>query len=238
MMRAILCMFVAFLATAIAAQADDTTRQVQEELRKRNLYFGEIDGQSTPELVGALKRYQKRKGFEVTGDIDENTAASLHVQSTVALKENISPSEADLPLVPEPPAEAPAASQEIFPDRVNKFIDAYLRDAETNDIYLQAWFYAFPVDYFQYGPRGQEFVIQDIRYHVKDWPVRKYKLLAPATLMASSNEGETVVEFSIDYERHNKKRTTSGKAKYVWRVRSEGDDLRIISIREQVLSNK
>jgi len=238
MMRAIVCLCVALLATTSAVQADETTRHVQEELRKRNLYFGDIDGQSTPELIDALKRYQKRKGFEVTGALDGDTAASLHVQSTVAFTEKSSPDDVDLPIVPEPPAEAPPPSQDISPERVNKFVEAYLRDAETNDIYLQAWFYAFPVDYFQYGRRDQPFVIQDITYYVKDWPVRKYKLIAPATLMASGNEGETLVEFSIDYECRNKKRATSGKAKYFWTVRSEGDDLRIVSIREQLLPNK
>ena len=238
MMRAIVCLCVALLATTSAVQADETTRHVQEELRKRNLYFGDIDGQSTPELIDALKRYQKRKGFAVTGAVDGDTAASLHVQSTVALTETNSPREADLPLDPEPPAEAPTPSQDISPDRVNKFVEAYLRDAETNDIYLQAWFYAYPVDYFQYGGQKQPFVIKDITYHVKDWPERKYKLIAPVTLKASANEGETLVEFSIDYMRRNKKRTTSGKAKYVWKVRSEGDDLRIVSIREQLLPNK
>lgn len=238
MMRAIVCLCVAVVATTSAVQADETTRHVQEELRKRNLYFGDIDGESTPELAGALKRYQQRKGFKVTGAVDGDTAVSLHVQPTVASTALSSPEEVDLPIVPEPPAEAPAPSQDISPDRMNKFVEAYLRDAETNDIYLQAWFYAFPVQYFQYGSVGLDFVTKDIRYHVKDWPDRKYKLTGPVTLIASGNEGETLIEFSIDYERRNQKRATSGKAKYFWTVQSKGDDLRIVSIREQLLPNK
>ena len=54
------CLIVAISGTL---RADETVRQVQEELRKRNLYFGNIDGQESPELAGALKRYQKRKGL-------------------------------------------------------------------------------------------------------------------------------------------------------------------------------
>jgi peptidoglycan hydrolase-like protein with peptidoglycan-binding domain len=238
MIRAIVCLCVALVATTSVVQADETTRRVQEELRKRNLYFGDIDGESTPELIGALKRYQQRKGFKATGAVDRDTAVSLHVQSTVALTETSSPAEVDLPIVPEPPAEAPAPSQDISPERINKFVEAYLRDAETNDIYLQAWFYAFPVQYFGYGLVDLDFVTKDISYHVKDWPERKYKLAGPATLIASGNEGETLLEFSIDFERRNKKRTTSGKAKYFWTVQSKGDDLRIVSIREQLLPNK
>lgn len=237
-MRTIVCLCVALFATGMAVHADETTRQVQEELRKRNLYFGDFNGQITPELIGALKRYQRRKGFEVTGTLDADTAASLHVQSTVALTEKILPEGPDLPIVPDPPAEAPSASQDISPDRVNKFVETYLRDAESNDIFLQAWFYTFPVQYFQYGPKDQSFVVRDITYHVKDWPERKYKLTAPVIFVAGPNEGEIAIEFSIAYHRRNKKRTASGKAKYFWTVRPEGDDLKIVAIREQLLPNK
>ena len=238
MMRAIVCLCFVLIATAAPLRADETTRHVQEELRKRNLYFGDIDGQSTPELIGALKRYQKRKGFDVTGAVDADTAASLHVQSTLASTEKTSPDGADLPIVPEPPAEAPAPSQDISPDRVNKFVEAYLRDGESKDICLQVWFYAFPVQYFQYGLVDQNFVVKDTKNYLRAWPERKYTLSAPATLIASGNEGEIIIEFSIAYKVRNKKRTASGKAKYFWTVRSEGDDLKIVAIREQLLPNK
>ena len=38
------------------------------------MYFGNVDGQVSPELTDALKRYQMRKGFEVTGMADDETA--------------------------------------------------------------------------------------------------------------------------------------------------------------------
>jgi hypothetical protein len=238
MMRTVVCLCLALFATGITVQADETTRHVQEELRKRNLYFGDFDGQTTPELIGALKRYQKRKGFEVTGALDADTAASLHVQSTVAFAEKSPPEGPDLPVVPEPPAEAPPSSQDISPDRINKFVEAYLRNGETNDICLQVWFYTFPVQYFQYGLRDQSFVVKDTKDYLRAWPERKYRLSAPVSFAPSGNEGEINIEFSIDYECRNKKRTTSGKAKYFWAVRSEGDDLKIVAIREQLLPNK
>src|SRR6476661_1356900 len=74
-----------FLPLLSLARADETVRQIQEELRKRNLYFGNIDGQNSPVLTDALKRYQTRKGFAVTGQVDKDTARSLHVSvATVA----------------------------------------------------------------------------------------------------------------------------------------------------------
>lgn len=254
MYRILACLCVLLVAAPGILRADETVRQVQEELRKRNLYFGNIDGESTPEVISSLKRYQKRKGFAVTGTVDADTAASLHIQfsasslqaqPTAALSQ-VQPAAAltqkeppalDLPADPEPPAESPAPSQDISQDRVDKFVEAYLRDGETNDVFLQAWFYQYPVEYFHHGRQDQKFVVQDIRYHVKDWPERKYTLLAPPTFIASGKEGEIIVEFSIAYDRRNKKRIASGKAKYTWTVRAEGDDLRIFSIREQLLPN-
>jgi peptidoglycan hydrolase-like protein with peptidoglycan-binding domain len=74
-----LCLWLSISSVVLA---DETVRQVQEELRKRNLYFGNIDGQTSPALVDALKRYQTRKGFPVTGNVDADTATSLHIQAT------------------------------------------------------------------------------------------------------------------------------------------------------------
>lgn len=50
---------------------------MQEELRKRNLYFGDVDGRATPETEAALRRYQERKGFDATGAATPETLSSL-----------------------------------------------------------------------------------------------------------------------------------------------------------------
>src|SRR5437763_16693422 len=84
MMRTLTCLSCLLLSISSFARADETVRQVQEELRKRNLYFGNIDGQASPVLVDALKRYQARKGFAVTGKVDRDTATSLHLETTTA----------------------------------------------------------------------------------------------------------------------------------------------------------
>src|SRR4051794_33167251 len=85
-----------FLPVLSLARADETVRQVQEELRKRNLYFGNIDGKSSPVLIDALKRYQTRKGFAVTGQVDKDTARSLDVRSTVVTTAAVLP---DVPVL-------------------------------------------------------------------------------------------------------------------------------------------
>jgi peptidoglycan hydrolase-like protein with peptidoglycan-binding domain len=67
------------LVTGCAAVASEEMRQVQEELRKRNLYFGDIDGKATTETEGALRRYQERKGFPASGELCPLTRQSLNL---------------------------------------------------------------------------------------------------------------------------------------------------------------
>jgi hypothetical protein len=59
------------------AGADEQVRSVQEELRRRNIFFGDIDGQRSSEFQEAVKRYQRRKGFGATGQEDGETLRSL-----------------------------------------------------------------------------------------------------------------------------------------------------------------
>lgn len=59
------------------ALADGQVREVQRELRKRHLFFGAEDGEPSPALTVAIKRYQEKKGFPPTGVLDPDTLASL-----------------------------------------------------------------------------------------------------------------------------------------------------------------
>jgi peptidoglycan hydrolase-like protein with peptidoglycan-binding domain len=71
---------IVFQLLAIACvQADEQVRRLQEELRKRHLFYGNPDGEFTPALATALSRYQIKKGFEVTGLLDSETCASLGI---------------------------------------------------------------------------------------------------------------------------------------------------------------
>jgi hypothetical protein len=265
MYRVLACFFVLLIATPGTVRADEIVRQVQEELRKRNLYFGNIDGQESPELAAALKRYQKRKGFAVTGSVTEETTTSLHVQAaTVAstaglpdgpvLKSDVASAlpesqrlalqreaeeKPDLDPSPPPPAESPAPGQDVNPERVNKLVQDYLRDAETQDIPAQLKYYAFPVRYFDHGTVTEPFVVRDTTNYVKNWPERKYTLAAPVSFFAGETEGETNIEFTISFELQNKARKSKnrafGRTRNWWTVRAEGDDLKIVAIREQRL---
>src|SRR5256714_11721759 len=177
MCRLLTTLLLLVLPFSGVARADETVRQIQEELRKRNLYFGNIDGQTNPLLVTALKRYQARKGFAVTGKADANTATSLHVQTSrvtasaplpdvpvlksdtesalpesqrLALQRETE-EKPDLTPIPPPPAESPPPEQDLNRERVNKFVQDYLRDAESADVAKQVNYYAFPVRYLDHA---------------------------------------------------------------------------------------
>jgi hypothetical protein len=74
---------------------------------------------------------------------------------------------------------------------------------------------------------------------VKRWPDRKYTLMGPANFFASGKEGETEIEFTIRFEVRNPDRTSKNKAtgrtKNWWTVRMEGEEMKIVAIREERL---
>lgn len=262
-MRIFYCSLL-LLLTGTTLFADEQIRQVQEELRRRNLYYGDIDGRATAEIAAALKRYQTRKGFTPTGQIDQVTASSLNIQATneaapdrprlpdvpvlksdaareipeaqrIALErqaeQNLDPSPTPLP-----PAEEPSAAQSLTPGRVTRFVEQYLRDGEGSDITAQTNYFTYPVEYFDHGMVGADFVHRDVTNYVKRWPERKYALANPVTFFAApTNEGDTVVEFDITFRVANKEHNASGRTRNFWTVRPQGDELKIVSVREQRL---
>lgn len=263
MCRVLTALLLLVLPMSPPARADETVRQIQEELRKRNLYFGNIDGQNSALLAAALKRYQARKGFAVTGKVDNDTAESLHVQvATVAatatlpdvpvLKSDTASAlpesqrlalqreaeeKPDLTPSPPPPAESPAPGQDLTPERVTKFVQDYLRDAESGDVSAQVKYYAFPVRYFDHGTVSEQFVARDTTNYVKRWPQRKYTLAGPVNFFAAGNEGETNIDFTIAFDLRSAGRQTknkaAGKTRNWWTLRTNGDDLKIVAIREE-----
>jgi peptidoglycan hydrolase-like protein with peptidoglycan-binding domain len=79
MNRPLVCLLA--VLPVLEIRADDQVRSTQEELRRRNIYFGNVDGRRSTELEEALKRYQKRKGLSPTGEEDHDTLRSLGLAS-------------------------------------------------------------------------------------------------------------------------------------------------------------
>jgi len=97
---------LATLTLAVSASADDQVRNVQTQLKNQGFYYGEIDGQSGPEMASAIRRYQIRNGLEVTGTLTQETLAALGM---VAAAPKPSAPVAKAPEAPQQPATAKAS---------------------------------------------------------------------------------------------------------------------------------
>jgi len=67
------------VALGALARADEQTQAVQQALKEKGFYYGQVDGQGGPETDAAIRRYQIREGLDVTGKMDEQTLDSLHL---------------------------------------------------------------------------------------------------------------------------------------------------------------
>lgn len=262
-MRKLLILLLIF-AFASGVRAAEPVRRAQEELRRRNLFFGDVDGKETPELATALRLYQTRKGFESTGKLDPITAQSLGIAIEGASYDTASTKWPDVPVLksdaarelppaqqaemqqkavanlepepsPEIPAESPSGPQSLSPETVTNFVQSYLRDNEKNDLARQLSYYAYPVDYFTHGEVGKDFVTRDNRRYMQRWPERTYQLSAPVKFAAGPKAGETVVEFPIAFKVRNSQHKVSGRTRNFWTIRPEGDGLKIFAIKEERL---
>jgi hypothetical protein len=170
--------------------------------------------------------------------LKSDTASALPESQRLALQREAE-EKPDFIAGPPAPAESPAAGQDLTPDRVNKFVQDYLRDAEGPDVPAQIKYYAFPVRYFDHGTVTEQFVTRDTSDYVRRWPQRKYTLNGPVNFFASGSEGETTVEFTIAFELLSPKRAAknkaSGRTKNWWTLKANGDELKIVAIREERL---
>jgi hypothetical protein len=84
---------------------------------------------------------------------------------------------------------------------------------------------------------AEDFVARDTTNYVKRWPQRHYSLQGPVNFFASDKEGETNIEFTIAFELRSASRASKNKAigrtKNWWTIRGNGDDLKILAIREE-----
>jgi Putative peptidoglycan binding domain len=193
-------------------RADEQTRQVQEELRKRNLYFGDIDGCESPALSAALKQYQERKGFSVTGELDPDTVRSMAInselpgkplpnvpvlRSDLALAEGSKPGR-DLSFVNtvEPVKIAPPTRDEI-----RAFLRSYLDACQTPPVNDDLTFYGGRIAYFRHGNVTKTYIKNELVAYNQQWPERHYGLGDAITI--GKHGVDTVVKCQVSFKVEN-----------------------------------
>ena len=96
--------FLLLLLLTAAVIADDRLRDVQTELKSQGFYYGEINGQTSPETAAAIKRYQIRNGLEVTGQLNPQTLTAIGIGEAKSVPQEAAPPAPAPKRQPEPPA--------------------------------------------------------------------------------------------------------------------------------------
>lgn len=77
------------------ALSEQGVRAVQQQLRDAGAYAGRVDGVWGPDSQRALEQYQQRNGLQVTGQLNQATAATLGLEPARLLAERGSATGAD-----------------------------------------------------------------------------------------------------------------------------------------------
>jgi peptidoglycan hydrolase-like protein with peptidoglycan-binding domain len=179
---------VLLLAVLGSVKGDEQTREVQEQLRKRHLFYGDVNGQFTPELSEALKRYQGRKNFPVTGTPDDVTLRSLGINSPEPPAEgddmpDVPVLKSDVAVKRQPaiaPSPAPGAAMKqgstASPQEIRNFLRAYFTACQSGDVNDELAFYADSIRYFDNGLVDRNYVRNELLAYDQHWPERQYQL--------------------------------------------------------------
>ena len=238
---------ILFLLCALAgwsrAFADEETRQVQEELRKRHLFFRDIDGRQSPEYAMAIKRYQQRQGFAQTGYADEVTLYSLGIGEAAPPAEGAR----DLPDLPvlksdaalhEPrPTRPPVPTKEqnasdVAKAEIRNFLRRYFDACQSLSPDDELAFFAERVEYFDHGVVDQPYIRNELAVYDQRWPSRKYTLGDSLRIVRSGNNTIARIRVAFDVANPEHSRKANGRTDETINLAKRGDSLEIVSIKE------
>ena len=240
------CFALAALLAPAVVSADEITRQVQEELRKRRLYYGDLDGQQTPELGVALKRYQEHKGFPASGVVDAQTLRSMGIAEPggqpppeVPILRSEAPAQ-PLPPDTQNPAPTPmsiAGDINVPPpsrEELHEFMRRYLAACETETVNDELAFYAPRVDYFTHGIVPKTYVRDRLLAYNEDWPRRKYTMDDEVTLSKRGDNTAATALVAYQLANPSQNRKADGKVNHtIVLARLPDSSFEIVGIQEQ-----
>jgi peptidoglycan hydrolase-like protein with peptidoglycan-binding domain len=241
--KALILFLLCTLAGWSRAFADEETRQVQEELRKRHLFFRDIDGRQSAEYAMAIKRYQQRQGFAQTGYADDVTLYSLGIGEAAPPAEGAR----DLPDVPvlksdaalhEPrptrppvPTKAQNAS-DVAKAEIRNFLRRYFDACQSPNPDDELAFYAERVEYFDHGVVDKPYIRNELAVYDQRWPSRKYTLGDSLRVVRTGNNTIAKIRIAFDVANPERSRKANGRTDETINLAKRGDSLEIVSIKE------
>lgn len=237
--------------SAVASFATEQTRQLQEELRKRHLYYSDIDGLFNSELSAALRRYQARQGFYATGAPDEETLRSLGI-----IDEPAPPAEGTTQMLPDIPVlksdaavtlasrsaqsgtqlslNPPAKNLEASRQEIQTFLRRYFDACQSPNPQDELAFYGDRVDFFDHGVVDRTYILNEAVAYDQRWPIRKYSFRN--SLRISKSDGKIIAKFRVAFQVANSSgdRRATGRTDDTIAIARRGDaGFEIVSLREE-----
>ncbi|MEA2679776.1 MAG: hypothetical protein QOK03_1498, partial [Candidatus Binataceae bacterium] len=225
--------------------ADKQTREVQEELRKRHLFYNDIDGKYTAALAAAIKRYQTKKGFPPSGVLDRETLGSL------GIVEAAPPGEGPAPVVAKNKRELRDPNGELLPgsqsslanaprrlDRkqLQEFVSRYLAACQSPQLQDELSFYGSEVDYFDHGTVDRGYIQNELAAYDQHWPQRRY--IVGDSVRVVNQDDKLIAQCRIGFELTNERLafSTTGRTDntYVLKSREDGN-WEITGVKEEEL---
>ncbi len=208
--RRIALLFACLMPLMSGARADDLTRAVQEALRTRELYYGDVDGASGPETTEAVRRFQEKKGLDPTGTLDEATLRALE-------------------LLPRSGAHAPGSERV---EQCRDFIGRYLHACQAGDLAAEMGFYADRVDYMDEGPVTRADLQADLAAYRRNWPDRSFKLVHCVASPSPGDPDEMIATFRYEFDVRGDGHERKGMEDLNVVIRGVGGELKIVSMRQ------
>jgi hypothetical protein len=241
--KAVLLFVFFVVAAATVTRADEQTRQVQEELRKRHLFFRDIDGKPSLEYAIALKRYQARQGFAASGVADDMTLYSLGIGEPMAPAEgaaelpNVPVLKSDAALRETRPQPAPIPTKDQTASAVTKpeirdFLRRYFDACQSGSPQDELAFYADRVAYYDHGAVDKAYIQNELAVYNQRWPVRKYTMGDSLRVVRGGNNtlAKVRVAFQVANVTHNRK--ASGRTDDTFSLAKNGNSLEIVAVKE------
>ena len=233
-----------FLCSIPRFHADDQIAAVQEKLKSRGLYYGEVNGENSNETAAAITRFQVRSGFQVTGELNEETLQSLGLEPSQPVGRAADDSapkieawralrEQDREFLKQttssqPTEQAPDQISDVsLTDQIRDFVAGFVVAGISSDVEAELQFYADMADYYDSGFVSKDFIRNDILRYNQKWPVRRYWLEGDIDILNGMEADRIEVRFQIRYVVRNQQKESSGTAVKTLKLQKTPDGLEI-----------
>ena len=220
-----------FLRSVGGLYADAEIAAVQEMLKSRGFYYGEINGENNNETAAAITRFQVRSGLEVTGELNDETLRSLGLNPSQPVEPNAEDHsqprteawralrEQDREFLRQTTSSQPTDQvreqrlEVSSVDQIRDFVAGFVVAGISADVEAELQFYAEKADYYDSGFVSKDFIRNDILRYNQKWPIRRYWLEGDVRILDGVDGDPIEVRYQIRYfvkNQHLGSRTVPG----------------------------